>query len=344
MRRFALALGTAALALAFVAAPAWADNPTNKTVLIQTHTVSYTNPADCGSLARCDFSYKNVPHQDPLISTFYVPGFDFSAWLAGPTPFMGRQVDYFGCPELGLDQHGTLWPVNEDALLLIPIPLCLGVTGVEIHFAIDNSVRVWWNGVQLTDPYCPYDHSPEGLCDWEYCTSYDRAKYTVPDSALAVGSNVLAIQACDHGQLAFLDFQVLGDTSAQVCDDPCEHVTVSGELWPPNHKFKTVSVLVGGGATPTVATITSVKQDEPTRAPGDKCPDASIATDGLSAALRVERLGTGDGRVYHLGYDATVNGVRCTETITVCVPHDQGTDFHDNCVDGGPLYDSTVCN
>jgi len=59
-----------------------------------------------------------------------------------------------------------------------------------------------------------------------------------------------------------------------------------------------------------------------------------------SVKLRSERLGNGDGRVYHVAFTASDGrGGRCSGTVTVCVPHDQG---HGRaCGDQGALVDST---
>jgi hypothetical protein len=116
-------------------------------------------------------------------------------------------------------------------------------------------------------------------------------------------------------------------------------------LWPPNHKF--VPVTITGVADPEplpiTTTITSIRQDEPTLAPGSGnfCPDASgIGTS--TAQLRAERDGQGDGRVYDIAFSAADSeGATCTGTVTVCVPHDQSKPV--GCVDEGPLFDSTVC-
>jgi hypothetical protein len=66
-------------------------------------------------------------------------------------------------------------------------------------------------------------------------------------------------------------------------------------------------------------------------------PDAVLL--GGKAAVRAERLGHGNGRVYHLGFTARdAAGATCTGTVTTCVPHDNGK--RARCGDEGPLYDS----
>ena len=109
----------------------------------------------------------------------------------------------------------------------------------------------------------------------------------------------------------------------------------------------------------------------------------NTSPDGILAPLKVraERSGQGNGRIYHIGFEATDgHGGVCTAVVLVCVPHDQherdddDDDDHDrdrdrdryrdrdrdrdkngfqllhnsgghgprpDCVDGGPRYDST---
>ena len=88
---------------------------------------------------------------------------------------------------------------------------------------------------------------------------------------------------------------------------------------------------------PISITVTRVEQDEPPATAG--CPDAmGVGTGAL--ALRAERNGQGDGRVYHVHFTATDGrGGACSGAVTVCVPHDQRPG--QACDDGGALFDST---
>jgi len=57
------------------------------------------------------------------------------------------------------------------------------------------------------------------------------------------------------------------------------------------------------------------------------------------AMLRAARNGTGDGRVYHVGFLADDGrGGQCQGNVTVCVPLDQGPGKR--CVDQGSLVNS----
>lgn len=87
------------------------------------------------------------------------------------------------------------------------------------------------------------------------------------------------------------------------------------------------------------ATITSIRQDEPVNAAddGNTAPDAD-GVGGSVVEIRAERSGTGDGRVYHLGFEARVGESTCTGSVTVQVPLSNGSG---DAVSQGPVYDST---
>jgi cysteine-rich repeat protein len=155
---------------------------------------------------------------------------------------------------------------------------------------------------------------------------------------------VTAGEQCDDGNL------VSGDCCSATCVNENLPPDCSGafasvdELWPPNHKL--VPVTIGGvvdpDGDPLVLTVTAIAQDEPLDATGDgaTCPDATgVGLDAVS--LRSERSGHGDGRVYHVAFQAVdrCNAV-CTSDVTVAVRHDRSP--HKGVGDGGPLYDSTA--
>lgn len=110
----------------------------------------------------------------------------------------------------------------------------------------------------------------------------------------------------------------------------CSTVTPSPKtLWPPNHKFRLVTL--GGGTDPdgddVTLTITGVTQDEPVNGVGDgnTSPDAVAGTLPNTVRLRAERSGAGDGRVYRIAFTGSDGqGGTCSGTATVAVPHDMG--------------------
>ncbi|HSN85131.1 MAG TPA: hypothetical protein VL025_00170, partial [Thermoanaerobaculia bacterium] len=113
---------------------------------------------------------------------------------------------------------------------------------------------------------------------------------------------------------------------------------IPATLWPPNGRMVPVAIqgVTDLDGDPVTHRVTAIHQDEPLSKKGQ--PDAS----GLGTAtprLRAARAGSGDGRVYHIAFEATdPAGAACSGAVTVCVPHDQGKP---GCGDGGALVDST---
>jgi hypothetical protein len=104
--------------------------------------------------------------------------------------------------------------------------------------------------------------------------------------------------------------------------------TAPNVLWPPNHQM--VGVTVNATATDNcdttpVCVISSVSSNEPVNGlgDGDTSPDWVI-TGSLTANLRAERSGTGNGRIYTLRVTCTdACGNSSVGSTTVTVPHDQ---------------------
>jgi hypothetical protein len=112
-------------------------------------------------------------------------------------------------------------------------------------------------------------------------------------------------------------------------------------LFPPNHQM--VAILIAGVSDPDgdalTITPTSVFQDEPVlgAGSGDTASDATL--DPL--AVRAERSGQGNGRVYTVDFVADDgHGATCTGRVQICVPHDQRPGA--TCVDDGAAFDSTT--
>jgi hypothetical protein len=120
------------------------------------------------------------------------------------------------------------------------------------------------------------------------------------------------------------------------------------EIWPANHKMASVNIL--GVTDPDGDSIgiaiTHITQDEPVNDLGDahSLPDGTgVGTN--TAQVRAERAETrhapGDGRMYHIHFEATDGkGGVCTSLVNVGVPHDRRPGGV--IVDGGELYDSTL--
>lgn len=111
----------------------------------------------------------------------------------------------------------------------------------------------------------------------------------------------------------------------------------------PDHQFVPVTIngVTDPDGDPTSLVVTGIRQDEATRAKGSgNTPIDGQGVGTSSAAVRAERVGSANGRVYHLAFKATDGwGASCTGEALVGVPHD---DRGAPAVDGGALFDSTV--
>jgi uncharacterized repeat protein (TIGR01451 family) len=124
----------------------------------------------------------------------------------------------------------------------------------------------------------------------------------------------------------------------------CTGVSAGPDLWPPNHRMVSSSIagVTDADGNAVSVTIDSLRQDEPTNGlgDGDTAIDGVIGA-GNSFAVRAERSGTADGRVYHVGFTATDGlGGSCSGSASIGVPHDQGKGAV--AVDGGSLFNSTL--
>jgi hypothetical protein len=122
----------------------------------------------------------------------------------------------------------------------------------------------------------------------------------------------------------------------------CDNATPSNDLWPPQHKMVSASVLgvTDPDGDPVTITIDSVYQDEVLNGLGDgnTAPDAVI--NGGTVELRAERDGTANGRIYYINFTASDGkGGTCSGTVEVGVNHDLGK--KGEAIGEGPLYSQT---
>jgi WD40 repeat protein len=104
-------------------------------------------------------------------------------------------------------------------------------------------------------------------------------------------------------------------------------------LWPPNHRMVDVTVAIdaqdncGTPAVQLIEATSSEPDDAPSGGDGHTTGDieaAEIGTPDTSIALRAERAGSGDGRVYTLVYEAVDTAGHSTQATTrILVPHSQ---------------------
>jgi len=127
-------------------------------------------------------------------------------------------------------------------------------------------------------------------------------------------------------------------TTATTASNPAPNITLNSSitLWPPNHKYHTVTVAqmvqsVRDNCPISIddVVIGMVTSDEPDDAIGDgnTINDIIIGADCRSVQLRAERAGTGDGRVYTVTLLLRDSGGAVVRAFfEVSVPHSQNGD------------------
>ena len=141
-------------------------------------------------------------------------------------------------------------------------------------------------------------------------------------STFALGTTSVscsATDAHDNGSSGSFSVTVVDTTPPDITSVTADPAT----LWPPNKKLVNVTVTVDAedlvDPAPLVR-IYDITCDETINS-----TDAQI-TGLLTARLRADRLGNGDGRVYTLHIEVLdASGNRATATVTVTVPHDQNS-------------------
>jgi hypothetical protein len=162
-----------------------------------------------------------------------------------------------------------------------------------------------------------------------------------PTGVVAVGGTSSSDFPIANAFQPFLEAGVDGFVSSlTVFNNPpnCSGATVSpSTIWPPDRRQVRISTLgvTDPDGDPVTLKVTRILQDELFTA---RMADAgSLGT--AKPWVRADRMDSGDGRVYHLFFEATdPAGAKCTGEVKVCVPIQSGG----TCRDGGARFDSTL--
>jgi len=132
---------------------------------------------------------------------------------------------------------------------------------------------------------------------------------------------IASLYAPDQFRVSDHDSVIVG-----LCLPPSASASVTPDvLWPPNHKYVTVTATVNASSDTAAITLLSVTSNEPDNGlgDGDKANDIVILDD-FRFNLRAERSGTGSGRVYTITYQVTnVCGNSIIVSTAVTVPHNK---------------------
>jgi len=190
----------------------------------------------------------------------------------------------------------------------------------------------------------------EATCDPGLSVTFDVPSKTVTSGGVATFQETIKVAADATGgvKTCTVDFKLNGQSAGPAFVEKntitvnrppnCAHATASpDELWPPNHKFRTITVagVTDPDGDPVTVAITGVTQDEALNGTGDgdTAPDAAWVTGHSDQVqVRAERSGQGDGRVYRISFTGSDGKDTCKGTVFVGVPHDRS---------GPPAVDTT---
>ncbi len=131
---------------------------------------------------------------------FDEPGYKDTGWSTGDAGFGVDAGDE--CP-LNQTAQATTWPSNTDILLRKPFAVPVGATNATIRVAIDNDIRVFVNGVEVTSTADALMSG--GFATHEGCSERNSLTFT---ASVTSGVNWLAIQARDRGASTYVDADV----------------------------------------------------------------------------------------------------------------------------------------
>lgn len=263
---------------------------------------------------------------DPL-GTAYLVAYVAEGSFAGLEP-PGDETTFF----LVIGREGGAWGWGRSRFVSLPTSIAL--SGVNLYLAggegdlVATDLRTLREVERITIPG-KTDYLDFAIAVWGR-TIHGTGIVPVDSSLPAVHAFQPRPAGRSDAFLVRVDFNQPPDCSAAVVSP--------STLWPPNGRMVPIAIT---GATdpdgdPVLIAFTTIHQDEPLTKKGE--PDAT----GLQISrpsIRADRAGSGDGRVYHITFEASDPvGAACTGTVTVCVPHDQGKPA---CGDGGGLIDST---
>ncbi|MEO7986997.1 MAG: hypothetical protein ABI766_10725 [Gemmatimonadales bacterium] len=134
---------------------------------------------------------------------FQNDGFDDSEWSTGDAGF-GHNDTANNCP-LILSDTKTVWPENSQILLRKRFTLPGGGSTGIVSVAIDNDIKVFVNGVDITSTGAE-GLDEEGFARHDGCPS--RGSFTFTANDLNPGVNLLVIQGRDRGGSTFVDASV----------------------------------------------------------------------------------------------------------------------------------------
>jgi hypothetical protein len=163
-----------------------------------------------------NFTGEFVPYQEQgyryLIDAtppagFQQPNFDASAWFSGSGAFGSGGAP---CTFLESTIH-TSWPAAGESPteILLRKRFSGSAQNVQIHVPVDNDVQVFVNGVDITSTGGTVGE--DGFLPHENCADPNSPfVFSVQNSSLLAGGNLVVVRARDRGSVSYVDVKVTG--------------------------------------------------------------------------------------------------------------------------------------
>lgn len=140
---------------------------------------------------------------------FEQPNFNASSWSVGSGAFGGGTVATT-CPSLVSSIHTTWSAASEGATeILLRKRFSGSAQNVQIRVPVDNDVQVFVNGSNITAS--GGTPGEDGFLTHEGCANPDVPfVFSVPNSSLLAGGNLVVVRARDRGVVSYVDVKVTG--------------------------------------------------------------------------------------------------------------------------------------
>lgn len=282
-------------------------------------------------------------------------GNDGSFWSFILTPNMAVvQCDpngsaMFGGQNISVTSSGTFNDLWSPSTPVVRATGTLTPTAVEVNLAcadpnfnpIDGTMNLTWTGTQYDGNYHFANSGDAELVGLTWSSS-NPGVATVNQrgraTAISPGTTIITAtygRTCWPGEPqppGGCRGTVSGSAVLTVTGTTCSPPTITSQsvspdvLWPPNHKMVDVRITTTATANcpqqPIRCRLRSITSNEPDNGlgDGDTSPDWE-PTGNLTARLRAERSGHGDGRVYTIVTACSNDAGTATHASIVTVPH-----------------------
>ena len=139
------------------------------------------------------------------VTDFDEPGYNDSGWPTGDAAF-GFNVPSDACSLIAAEGNvNVTWPSGTDILLRRPFTIDEETNDATIRVAIDNDIRVFVNGTEITATGGSVNDA--GFVTHDGCPTLDSRTFYAVD-LIQPGINWLAIQARDRASSTYVDVEI----------------------------------------------------------------------------------------------------------------------------------------